>query len=63
MIKMTTKGETIKLKNYMRNIKSLFMICADFESILVPENNGNQNSDESYTNKYQNYVGCSFIYK
>ena len=63
MIKMTTKGETIKLKNYIRNIKSLFMICADFESILVPENNGNQNSDESYTNKYQNYVGCSFIYK
>ena len=63
MIKMTTKGETIKLKNYMRNIKSLFMICADFESILVPENNGNQNSDASYTNKYQNYVGCSFIYK
>ena len=63
MIKMTTKGETIKLKNYMRNIKSLFMICANFESILVPENNGNQNSDGSYTNKYQNYVGCSFIYK
>ena len=60
---MTTKGETIKLKNYMRNIKSLFMICANFESILVPENNGNQNSDGSYTNKYQNYVGCSFIYK
>ena len=63
MIKMTAKGKTIKLKNYMRNIKSLFMICADFESILVPENNGNQNSGESYTNKYQNYVGCSFIYK
>ena len=25
----------------------------DFESILVPEDNGNQNQNESYANKYQ----------
>ena len=36
------------------------MIYADFESILIPENNGKQNS---YTNKYQNHVGCSFSSK
>ena len=30
------------------------MIYADFESILVPEYNGKQNSNESYTNKYEN---------
>ena len=29
------------------------MIYADFEGTLVPENNGNHNPDESYTNKYQ----------
>ena len=29
------------------------MIYVDFESILVPENNGKQNPGESYTNKYQ----------
>ena len=29
------------------------MIYIDFESILVPENNGKQNPGESYTNKYQ----------
>ena len=29
------------------------MVCADFESILVPEDNGKQNLDKSYTNKYQ----------
>ena len=39
------------------------MICADFRSILIPENNEKQNPDESYTNKYQNHVGCSYGYK
>ena len=39
------------------------MIYTDFESIVVPENNGKQNPDESYTNKYQNHVDCSFCYK
>ena len=29
------------------------MIYADFEYTLVPENNGKQNRDESYTNKYK----------
>ena len=35
------------------------MIYADFESILVPEDNGKQNPNESYTNKYQKHVACS----
>ena len=33
-----------------RKVKSPFMIYADFESILVPEDNGKQNPEESYTN-------------
>ena len=32
------------------------MMYADLESILVPEDNGKQNPNESYTNKYQKYV-------
>ena len=39
------------------------MSYADFESNLVPQNNGKQNPDEPYINKYQNHVGCSFGYK
>ena len=39
------------------------MIYADFENILVPEENGNQNPDLFYTNKYQNHVPCSYRYK
>ena len=56
------KDEYIKLKNFERKIKSLFMIYADFESILVPENNGKQNLLQSYTKKYQKHVACSYGY-
>ena len=46
---------------YERKIKSLFMIYADFESILVPENNEKQNLNKSYANRYQKHVACSFF--
>ena len=49
---MPKKGEYVKFKNHERKIKSLFRIYADFESILVPKNNGKQNPEKSYTNKY-----------
>ena len=35
------------------------MIDANFESILVPEDNGKQNPDEFYSNKHQKYIACS----
>ena len=53
---MPKKGTYVKLKNYDRKIKSPFMIYADFESILVPEDNGKQNPKESYLNKYQKHI-------
>ena len=39
------------------------MIFVDFESILVLENNGKQNANKSYTNKYQKHVACSYSYE
>ena len=39
------------------------MIYADFESILVPEDNRKQNPDETYTNKSQKHVACTYSYK
>ena len=39
------------------------MIYTDFESILVPECNEMQNPEESYTNKHQKHVACSYDYK
>ena len=44
IIKIPKKGEYAK--NYERRIKSPFMIYADFESILVPEDNGKKSPEE-----------------
>ena len=60
---MPKKGECVKFKNYERKIKSPFITYADFESISVPENNGKQNPEESYTSKYQKHIACSYGYK
>ena len=62
-IKMPKKGEYIKFKNFERKIKSPFMIYADLESTLVPEDNEKQNLNESNTNKFQKHVACSYGYK
>ena len=35
----------------------------DFGGILVPEDNGKQNPNKSYANKYQKHVACSCSYK
>ena len=60
---MSRKGEYAKFKNYERKIKSSFIIYADFENILVPEDNGKQIPQNSYTNKYQKYIPFSYGYK
>ena len=39
------------------------MIYADFESILVPKDNGMQNPEESYKNRHQKHVACSYGFK
>ena len=48
---MPKKGEYFKFKNHKRKMKLLFIISADFKSILVPEDNGKQNLEEFYTKK------------
>ena len=54
------KVNVLNSKILKEKIKSPFMIYADFESILVPEDNGKQNPNESYTEKYLKYVACSY---
>ena len=60
---MPKKGQYVKFKTYERKIKLPFIIYADFGSILVPENDGKQNPEESYTNKYQKHIACSYGYE
>ena len=62
-IKMPKKGEYVKFENFERKIESIFMIYVGFESILVPEDIGKQNANESYTNKYKKHVARSYGYK
>ena len=38
-------------------------IYTDFETILVPEDNGKQNAKEFYANKYQKHIASSYVYK
>ena len=52
-IKMPKKGEFVKFKIYKRKTKPPFIFYADFESILVPENNGKENPEKPFTNKCQ----------
>ena len=60
---MPKKGEFIKFEYHERKIKFSFITFADFERILVPENNGKQYPEESYTNKYRKHMACSYGYK
>ena len=62
-IMMPKKSEYVRFKNYERKIKSPFIIYAGFESILVIENNRKLNPEESYTQKYQKHLPCSYSYK
>ena len=61
-IKMPKKSEYVKYKNCERKIKLPFMVYADFESILVLGDNGKQNPEKSYMNKYQKHVASSYGY-
>ena len=60
---MLKNSEYVKFKNFERKIKPSFIIYTDFESILGPKDNGKQNLNGSYANKYQKYVACSYGYK
>ena len=39
------------------------MIYANFERVLVSQDNGKQNPDESYMKKFQKHIACSHGYK
>ena len=60
---MPKKDEYVKLKKFWKKrIKLPFMIYADFEGIVVPEEEGKQNTEKSYSNKYQKYVACIYLW-
>ena len=61
-IKMTKKGKYIKFKHFGKKIKPPFMIYEDFENIAVPKDDGKQNLNEFYSNKYEIHVVSNYGY-
>ena len=46
----------------MKNKVTVYNLCR-FWKYSVPEINGKENPEESYTNKYQKHIACSYGYK
>ena len=74
---MPKEGEDITFKNYERSIKNYlpFMISVDFESIVISEDNGKQNPNEScncgyksvfvndkFSKPFKSYIGKDAFY-
>ena len=63
LLRCLKKVNMLNSKIKENKIKSPLMSYVDFESIIVPEGNRKKNLNESYTNKHQKHVACSFAYK
>ncbi|CAB3980253.1 Gastrula zinc finger [Paramuricea clavata] len=62
-VKLPKEGTKIKFKNHRNSMPVPFVIYADFESILVPEERkveSNNPEDKSSTDLYQTHKACSF---
>ena len=49
LLRCLRRVNILNSKTIKKNAKSPFMIYADFESVLVPKDNGKQNPNEFYT--------------
>ncbi|CAB3984674.1 Gastrula zinc finger, partial [Paramuricea clavata] len=61
--KLPKEGTKIKFKNHRNSMPAPFVIYADFESILVPEEkkvDSENSEDKSSTDLYQTHKACSF---
>ena len=64
LLRCLSRANILNSKILEKKIKSPFMIYTDFQSVLVPKDNGKQNQNESYTNKYKKKkIACSYGYK
>ena len=51
------------VKTLNSKVMKVTVSFADFEIILVTQDNGKPNPEETYTNKYQKHIACSYGYK
>ena len=63
-VKMPTKDNSIlKFDNYHKQQPVPFVIYADFEALLQKVERGQLDSNESYTERFQQHVDCGSAYK
>ena len=62
-LKCLKKVDTLNLKIVKEKTNASFMIYANVESILVPEDNGRENPEESCKNKCQKHISCNYDHK
>ena len=61
-VEIPKKGDYVKLKKYEKTKVTIYDLCI-FPKFLVPEDNGKQNPNAFYTNKYQKFLACGNGYK
>ena len=60
-VKLTSGS--IKFKNHFQKLDVPFKIYDDFEFNLKVAQSNDRNDNTSYTEKYQNHISCSLVYK
>ena len=62
VINLPEAGSNISFEDFHKSIKHLFVIYADFESILEKIDTVSPNPIKSYTIIYQKHTPCGFCY-
>ena len=56
------RNGSVKFKNCFKQLTVPFKIYSDFESVLKGVQSNDNDSDASYTKKYQKHIPCHFAY-
>ena len=57
------RSGSIKFKNHFQKLDVPFKIYDDFKFNLKVAQSNDRNDNTSYTEKYQDHISCSFVYK
>ena len=55
--------DSVKFKNFHKQLPALFVIYADFEALIQKIDGCQPDDNKAYTEKYQKHVDCGYVYK
>ena len=62
-IRMPKIGDSVKFKNFHKQLPAPFVIYADFEALTQKMDSCQPDDNKAYTEKYQKHVDCGYAYK